>query len=221
MGNSRIKVVGASLNRWELAWQEPLFKQKFLFGIGLFTSLMPVFPVFYQYIEKRNGINQHDVLLHTLPSVDVSMPIFIITWAMAILLTIRALQNPAIFITFLYGFVALNVTRFITIGLVPFNPPVGLIPITDPLANYFYGHSYVTKDLFYSGHTATQFLFFMCLQKKKDKRMALFGTIAMGILVLIQHVHFTIDVVCAPFFAYLCYVVAKTITKPYSLILKD
>ncbi|WP_207426028.1 phosphatase PAP2-related protein [Pedobacter sp. SYSU D00535] len=216
MNNNRIKVAETSLNRWALAWQEPLFKQKLLFGVGLFFSLMPIYPVFYQYIEQRDGYNQQDIVLQMLPSIDVSMPIFIVTWAMAILLTVRALQNPAIFITFLYGFVVLNVLRFFTIGLVPFDPPPGLIPIVDPISNYFYGKSYVTKDLFFSGHTATQFLFFMCLQKKTDRKLALFGTILMGIFVLIQHVHFTIDVVTAPVFTYFCYLVAKKITKPYS-----
>jgi len=215
MSNNRTKQLETSLNKWELAWQEPLFKQKFLFGIGVFISLMPVFPVFYQYIEKRNGFDQNDIILQQIPAIDVSMPIFIVTWAMAILLIIRALQSPAIFITYLYGFIGLNILRFISIMLFPFDPPAELIPITDPIANHFYGQTYITKDLFFSGHTATQFLFFMCLQKRSDKIMALIGTIAMGVLVLIQHVHFTIDVVCAPFFAYLCYIISRKIAKPY------
>jgi len=213
MSMNRVKIIGASVNRWELAWQDTQFKQKFLLGAGLFATLLPVFPIFYQFIQGRNGYDQQDIVLQTLPCIDVSMPIFIITWIMGILTITRALQKPEIFLLFMYGFIVLNVVRFFTIALIPFDPPSGLIPIVDPISNHFYGESYVTKDLFFSGHTATQFLFYLCLKRKSEKAMALFGTIAMGILVLIQHVHFTIDVFCAPFFAYICYVIARRLVR--------
>jgi hypothetical protein len=38
--------------------------------------------------------------------------------------------------------------------------------------------------------------------KKGDKLVTLFSSIAIGALVLIQHVHYTIDVVAAPIFTY-------------------
>lgn len=198
-------------NIWGDAWQLPLFKLKFLLGLGSFLTLLNVFPVFYQYIEKRNGIMNHDVVLQLLPAVDVSIPIFIITWFMALLMILNAIKNPSVFITFLYGFIILNIARFISISLIPFNPPHDLIPISDPIANIFYGDTYVTKDLFFSGHTATQFLCFLCLQKSHDRIFGLIATVLMGVLVLVQHVHYTIDVVSAPVFAYLCYWLATKI----------
>jgi hypothetical protein len=193
------------LDKWEDAWQEPIFKKKFVLGMAIFITLLPTFPIFYQYIEKRNGFIPDDVILAFIPAHDVSIPIFLITWFMASLTIVRALQNPSIFITFLYGFILLNISRFISISLIPFNPPHDFIPITDSISNFFYGERPVTKDLFYSGHTATQFLTFLCLQKKTDRFLAITATFVMGILVLVQHVHFTIDVITAPLFAYLCY----------------
>jgi hypothetical protein len=197
--------------RWENAWQEPIFKKKFLFGMAVFITLLPTFPIFYQYIEKRNGFIPHDIIIELIPAYDVSIAIFSITWLMASLTIVRALQNPTIFITFLYGFILLNISRFISISLIPFNPPSDFIPIKDAISNFFYGERPVTKDLFYSGHTATQFMTFLCLQKKTDRVVALTATFIMGILVLIQHVHFTIDVVSAPLFAYICYYIAVKI----------
>jgi len=202
------------LSRWIGAWQEPLFKQKFLFGMVSFAALLAFFPVFYQYIETRPGFVNNDVLLQLLPAYDVSVPIFIVTWFMAILIITKAIRNPSVFMTFMYGFIILNIVRCICISLVPFNPPADLIPIVDPISNTFYGPSYITKDLFFSGHTATQFLFFLCLQKRFEKMLGVIATIAMGILVMVQHVHFTIDVLAAPVFAYLCYYLA---TKVYAV----
>lgn len=199
------------LSIWGEAWQLPLFKHKLLVGLGFFITLLNVFPVFYQYIEKRNGMINHDVFLHLIPAVDVSIPIFIVTWFMAILMILKAIKNPSVFITFLYGFIILNIARFISISLIPFNPPHDLIPIVDPISNIFYGDTYVTKDLFFSGHTATQFLCFLCLKKRLDRVFGLIATVLMGFLVLVQHVHYTIDVVSAPVFAYLCYWLASKV----------
>jgi hypothetical protein len=199
------------LNVWGEAWQVPLFKQKLLLGLSFFIILLNVFPFFYQYIEKRNGMMNHDVFLHMIPAIDVSIPIFIVTWFMAVLMIIKAVKNPSVFMTFLYGFVILNIARFISITLIPFNPPHDLIPIHDPIANIFYGDTYVTKDLFFSGHTATQFLCFLCLKKRMDRIFGLIATVLMGFLVLVQHVHYTIDVVSTPVFAYLCYWLATKV----------
>jgi len=77
------------------------------------------------------------------------------------------------------------------------------------LSNHFYGGKFLTKDLFFSGHTSIQFLSFLCLQKKSDKVLALISTILVASLVLVQHVHYTIDVLAAPLFTWLSYKAGK------------
>lgn len=214
MNNVVSKLAGLSVaGRWVLSYRAPLFKQKMLLGWAILFSLTPVFPIFYQHIEAREGIAYTDSLLTLIPSVDVSIPIFMITWGMALFTLIRVVQNPNLLLTLLYGVIVVNVSRFITISLVPLNPPVGIIDIWDPITDLFYGAKYVTKDLFYSGHTATQFLFFLVLQKKSDKALALLTSLLMGCLVLVQHVHYTIDVVFAFPFTYLCYLLARRLAK--------
>lgn len=214
MQSERYKTESLTLvDRWATAWDEPVFKRKFLIGMSIFISLMPIFPVFYQYIEQRNGFPLQDAVLEALPAYDVSIAIFIVTWFTACLCITRAVQNPSIFITFMYGFIILNFARFISISLVPFNPPANLIAISDPISNLFYGERFVTKDLFFSGHTSTMFLIYLCLRKPTDKTLALTSTLLMAVFVLIQHVHFTVDVLFAPVFTYMCYVLAVQISS--------
>jgi len=214
MNDKKVDLFEISLaGKWNLAWSESLFKQKLLLAIAIMLCLTPVFPVFYQYIEARQGYIYNDWLLNYIPSTDVSIPIFTITWGMAFFTLRRVLQNPSLLLNLLYGIIVLNISRFISISLVPLDPPKGLIDIWDPITDLFYGATYVTKDLFYSGHTATQFLFFLILHKKSDKRLALITTALMGLLVLVQHAHYTIDVIFAPAFTYLCYLLAKKLAN--------
>jgi hypothetical protein len=214
MIRNNVKEESRSLSgQWALAWGSALFRQRLLVAIGILLCLTPIFPVFYQYIEKREGQVYEDMLLQIIPSIDVSIPIFMITWGMALFTLSKVIKVPRVFLGLLYGIIVLNVSRFISISLVPLDPPAGLIDIWDPITDMFYGETYVTKDLFYSGHTATQFLFFLFLKKKSDKALALISTILMGLLVLVQHVHYTVDVVFAPPLTYLCYLVATRLTR--------
>ncbi len=201
------------VGRWIFTLRTPLFKQKLLLGWALLLCLSPIFPIFYQHIEAREGVVYNDYLLQIIPSVDVSIPIFVITWGMALFTLARVVQTPSLLLTLLYGVLIVNLSRFITISLVPLNPPHGIIDIWDPITSMFYGEKYVTKDLFYSGHTATQFLFFLVLQKKTDKGLALTTSLLMGAMVLVQHVHYTVDVIFAFPFTFLCYLLAKRIAR--------
>ncbi len=196
---------------WQTSWESPGYKNKALTGLGFVSVILCILPYFFQMIEKRNGVLLNDYILNSIPAYNVSIPVFIIIWSMALLICMRFVKDPEIFLTFLWAYILVSASRLISISLIPLNPPVGLIPLVDPLSNSFYGPKFITKDLFYSGHTSVQFLMFLCLKRKNDKVMALFATIFIGILLLIQHVHYTIDVISAPIFAYLLWLVSKKI----------
>ncbi len=198
---------------WQITWKFPSYRNRVFIGIATLSIILYMLPYFFQRIENRTGILLNDWLLDSIPAYNVSVPIFIIIWSMVLLIFIRIIKDPEIFITFLWAYILVSLSRLITISLIPLNPPIGLIPLADPLSNSFYGAKFITKDLFYSGHTATQFLMFLCLKQKSDKIMALVATICIGILLLIQHVHYTIDVISAPIFTYLLWLVSKKISN--------
>src|SRR5215204_796 len=158
---------------WSSALRHLSFKRKLIIGVVVATVILAALPFFFQHIEQRPGPVLNDVMLRYLSPRDVSIPIFAMLWSMALLFVIRSIQSPAFFLIVLWGFIFLFLTRVTTISLVPLNPHPGLIPLVDPISNRFYGETFITKDLFYSGHTAAACLFFLCFQRKFDRWMAL------------------------------------------------
>lgn len=198
---------------WREHWENPGFRLRFQWGLLVWILVLIAFPFFFRYIEQRQGWTPNDWLLDQLPSLDTSIPCFLVIWGMFGLFFYRALFEPKWLLLFLWGFIVLSLMRFCTIYLLPLEPPARLIPLLDPISNLFYGgkDAFITKDLFFSGHTSTQFLIFLCLPKKSDKIWALLATIAVGLMVLMQHVHYSMDVFAAPPLTYLVYLIAKRI----------
>jgi membrane-associated phospholipid phosphatase len=100
--------------------------------------------------------------------------------------------------------------RIVAMYLLPLEPPTTMIILNDPLVESFGTGQTLTKDLFFSGHTATLFILFLVSERKNIKALFLISTVAVAISVILQHVHYTIDVFAALFFTYACY---KVIVK--------
>jgi hypothetical protein len=198
---------------WREAWAKPSFRKYLLPGIGLALLMLALLPPFFQFIEARPGIALHDPVLKYFTPRNLSIPIFACIWSIALLGVFRALRSPSFLLVFAWGFALLTASRMITIYLTGLDTPPGLIPLADPLANRFYGEKFITKDLFYSGHTATVFLFFCCFRGRLERILAVGAASAVGIMVLIQHIHYTIDVLAAPPLTWLCYRTAKKIVS--------
>lgn len=199
---------------WSKAWQERRFRNKTIIALLLVTIILTLLPTFFAFIEKREGMVLQDYLLDIIPAMDVSIPTFIIIWTVVILVLYRIYQNPRLFLVVAYGFILMCLARILTISLLPLNPPTGIITLQDPIANIAYGGNgiFITKDLFYSGHTGNMFLFFLCLEAKWDKIITLTASFLIGLLVLIQHIHYSIDVFAAFIFTYFIYLGAKKIS---------
>ncbi|WP_136667782.1 phosphatase PAP2-related protein [Flavobacterium sp. H122] len=198
---------------WKTAWSHSKFRIKTILGLIFMISILIFFPGFLASIELRDGIVLNDWFLKILPAYDVSIPIFIILYSISVLGFIRIYQNASIGIMAIWGFSLLFTARIITIALVPLNTPNDFIMLVDPASVVFYGSNTITKDLFFSGHTATLFFSALCFEKKTDKIVTFILTFIIGFLLLVQRAHYTIDILGALVFSYCCWYLAKKITK--------
>ncbi len=197
--------------KWKAAWASAGYRRLFFSGSILLAAVLFFYPWFFDFVQHRPGVVLHDALLAFLPAVDVSGYIFFLICLTVVIGLVRSLQSPYLYLIFLWGYLLVNVSRLITITLVPLEPPIGLMSLADPIAFPFYGQQGITKDLFYSGHTATLFLVFLVVRKKWEKLITLISTILIGFLLLVQHIHYTLDVLAAPVFVYGIYLLAKRI----------
>ena len=200
---------------WGEAWKQSSFRLSFMAALLSFLIFPWKASTYFQWIQRREGIILDDFILEHIPSNNVSYPIFTIIYCTVIYLLIRLLPSPKAFLWFAWAFNLETAFRFLTIYWVTLNPPLGIVDLHDPLAAIFiYGENMpITKDLFFSGHTATMVFACYFLPLKKEKMVAIIFSIILAVLLLIQHVHYTIDIIMAPFFTLLAIGIVKKLFK--------
>ncbi|MGB0915041.1 MAG: hypothetical protein ACPGVI_03170 [Crocinitomicaceae bacterium] len=97
------------------------------------------------------------------------------------------------------AYAILLIVRMVTLFLIPLKTPESLIYLQDPFLNNLVYPGEIDADLFFSGHTA---LIFMMYFLTRNRLFILLGVL-IAILLVIQRVHFSIDVIAAIPFAYI------------------
>ncbi len=182
---------------WQKAWTNPTFRYFLFIIIGFWLVLLSQLSSFFAFIQNRKGIVIQDFILTSLPSYNLSVPIFLLLYGLTFLFFIRLLRQPALLLQFLWAYFIIMLLRILCLYIVPLEPPLGLVNLVDPLSKYFYGGVIITKDLFFSGHTATCLLIYFLLPKPLDKIIALTTSILVIIMLLVQHIHYSIDILAA------------------------
>jgi membrane-associated phospholipid phosphatase len=192
---------------WRMASRIKKFRQTVLIT---FISMIPLFfylNPFLDYIEGRPGCEMNDILLNWIPAIDLSNFIFFILYSSAAVAILYCLRMPWLLFRGIQVLIVLQYMRNICLYVTPLNAPVGILALQDPvLETIAYNHRANLKDLFFSGHTATIFIF-MLLTWNSPGLKFIFGIITglMAILLLIQHCHYTVDIIGGVACAYLAY----------------
>lgn len=204
------------LYNWKIAFQNLQFRNRFVISLISIIFILVGFASFLAYIETRQGHVFYDPILNFIKPRDVSDFIFIATYSSALIGLIYAFKSPYRFLHLIQMYGALTALRVITLFFIPLDPPSSIIPLRDEfLKQTFYAGSENLKDLFFSGHAATLFLFFFFAQNQFLKYLFLLAAVAVSVGVVVQHVHYSYDVIAAPIFAYIAYRLITKFSKHY------
>lgn len=183
------------------AWGNRCFRWS---AVGTTAGLVATAALFREvlgFVEARPGVRLNDPLLAAFAPIEVNLLLFASIYGVVTLALLSMLGRPrSLLITFqAYGLLLL--VRAATLALTPLDPPATMIELQDPLVElYLQSDRPLTRDLFFSGHVSTVFLFFLTARSGRPKACFLAAAALIGAL-LLQHVHYTIDVAAAPFFA--------------------
>ncbi len=200
---------------WGPALARPAFRLSWLLLVLGFAGLMPFVPGFFAAIQQRPGPVLADPLLHLLPRYNVAVPVFMLMYGGVLAAVVWLTRHPVLFLRGLWGYFILLALRMLVIWLVPLSPPLDLVPMPDPFTAAFFqaGDAAITKDLFFSGHTATVAILALAVRGRWLRPLLGVVALLIGLLVLVQRVHYTCDVLAAPFFAGFAYWLAGHITQ--------
>lgn len=195
---------------WPAAWARPGFRGQLGLVVALLLGLLPVVPGFYHFIQARPGHQLADPLLALLPMHDVSAVTFALIYGSIAATLAYLLPRPQLLLRALWAYYFLQLLRMGTLWLLPLEPPTTLIILHDPVMDRIFKVTTqpIVRDLFFSGHTATMALLVLLARGRWRWALAL-ATAAVGTLVLVQRVHYSYDVLAAPFFAWLAYWLAS------------
>lgn len=179
--------------------------------VSLLLLTVFLFRVFLSYAEDRACLPFTDFLHVHFTAIDFSYLIFALTWLPLVLFVLLHRKNTERLNNFALGYIFVLLTRMVSIYVFPFCAPAGAIQLGDGvLSSLFYPNGYSALDLMYSGHTATLFLVTLCCYQRV--RLWLWcPCLAVASMLVLQKVHYTVDVLVAFPVTWLCYYSARKI----------
>ena len=184
------------------AWRPPHLRRQAVATFLAAVVILGGLTRFLDHIERRAGVILHDPVLALFPAIDLTWLTFLVIYAGLIIAIVLLLRAPEKFLLALQSYLVIACARMIAMALLPLDPPPGMIALKDPFVEFFASGTTLTRDLFFSGHTSTLLLVALTVPGRAPRAILVLCTAVVGTCVLLQHVHYAVDVFAAPFFAY-------------------
>ena len=181
----------------------------FSFILVLIVSLS--FSRFLMFVESRPGSLLADPVLALFEPIDLTYYTFGILYGALIMAILSVVKDPASLALAMKAYAIMLLIRAVLMYVTPLEAPEKLIVLEDPFVKLFSDGVALRRDLFFSGHTSTMFLLFLAVKSKLLKALLLMGTVAVGACVILQHVHYCVDVAVAPLAAFAAWKIAGKI----------
>lgn len=180
------------------------------FGLALYS-----YTHFLRQVEQRPGITFLDPFHAAFGPVDLTWPI-ILTLYVAVLWAVGVMsRSPEVLFKALRAYTMLIGIRIVCMYVLPLDPPSTMIVLRDPFVEALMPGAVepLTRDLFFSGHTSMMFLLGFVLTSKILRRVYFTFGMLVGLAVIAQHVHYTVDVVVAPMAAWAAVVLSGALPQ--------
>jgi len=187
---------------WAEAVRDRAFRLRLALTLPALVAALTLLARFLNGVEARPGVVLPDPVLALLPPRDLTWLTFGLIYLGLLFGVARLSTAPRRLVVTLQAYVAMVLLRILAMWVTPLEAPPGMIPLHDPLVRLFGPGTLLTKDLFFSGHTSTLFLLALAVPGRRSRAFFLFCTAAVAVCVLVQHVHYTVDVLVAPLFAW-------------------
>jgi hypothetical protein len=191
------------VNHWRQAFSSRTFVIQLAVTLVCLLVLYFVIGPFFAYVQSVPGKTLNDPVLASIRAEDMSVVIFTLIYSSLIAGILYFITSPLLAIRAGLAYIFITLMRMTTLFLFPLEPDPQIILLKDPFVDsLFYEGQVITKDLFFSGHVAVLAMLAFVSPNFWLKRI--FGTVALmvGVALLVQHAHYTIDVVAAPVFAW-------------------
>ncbi len=190
---------------WKKFFQKRNSKSIIFLSAVLLAAALFSISKFIVFVEARDGVVLNDPLFNFFKAIDLNYIIFALIYVSLILAIILLIKFPEDLMIAIQSYSVLVFIRIAAMYLVPLDQHPDAIDLQDPIVFLIGTGQKVTKDLFFSGHTSTLFLIFLTAKNKTFKYLFLISSFLVGTFVVLQKVHYTIDVLAAFFFAYASY----------------
>lgn len=183
---------------------------KYFISSILFLLLVAfLFNRFLAWNEAREGLHFDDPVFRWYKAKDYSWAIMLPLYAAILFFVIYFRKQPLVLTRLVTAYALAIAFRMVTLYILPFYADEDAVKLFDPILNNFvYPNNYVTRDLFYSGHAALMLLMMWNMPKGRIRMIYLFITIIVSVFLVLQKVHFSIDILAAPIFS----LIALTLT---------
>jgi hypothetical protein len=197
------------VDAWNAAWRMHAFRRQTLYSVAAIVLAFIVMELFLLRIEGRQGIVFADPLLGLFPPVDVHWIIYSIIYSAVLFGFVSLCLYPFAFLLTIRALIVLVIMRVACLFLLPLDPPPDIIPLTDPFMSYLGIPMTNVRGLFFAWPSSLLSLFVFTAQWKDLKIIFSAGVVAVSGLLLVQHTHYTIDIVASPVFALAAVAIAK------------
>ncbi|HZW88044.1 MAG TPA: hypothetical protein VFF12_03115, partial [Myxococcaceae bacterium] len=157
-------------------WSEQRFRAEAVLTPIALVAVLAVMARFLSWVEQRPGVVLADPVLSHVPPRDVTWLTFGLVYVGLVTAFLVLLPYPRRLVLGAQAYAVMVLFRMGVMAMTPLDAPPDTIPLRDPLVQIFGTGEVLTRDLFFSGHTATLALLTFLAPGRASRRFFLVCT---------------------------------------------